>query len=113
MKEVQIILRPKMYYPTKKALDEAGFHSMSIREVVGRGKTPVRYELDGEEMTIFRLAAIRLIDMYIPEEEVDRLIEIVLIVNHTGHSGDGKIFVFPVDDGIRIRTGERGIETVI
>ena len=38
MKEVMIILRPKMYFPTKDALDQAGFHSMTIREIIGRGK---------------------------------------------------------------------------
>ena len=44
MKEVMIILRPKMYFPTKDALDQAGFHSMTIREIIGRGKCPVHYD---------------------------------------------------------------------
>ena len=46
MKEVMIILRPKMYFPTKDALDQAGFHSMTIREIIGRGKCPVHYDYD-------------------------------------------------------------------
>ena len=46
MKEVMIILRPKMYFPTKDALDQAGFHSMTIREIIGRGKCSVHYDYD-------------------------------------------------------------------
>ena len=49
MKEVMIILRPKMYFPTKDALDQAGFHSMTIREIIGRGKCPVHYDYDRSE----------------------------------------------------------------
>lgn len=62
MKEVMIILRPKMYFPTKEALDQAGFHSMTIREIIGRGKCPVHYDYDEGAPVKHRLVAKRMID---------------------------------------------------
>ena len=85
MKEVMIILRPKMYFPTKEALDQAGFHSMTIREIIGRGKCPVHYDYDEGAPVKHRLVAKRMIDM----------------------------FVLPVNDAIRVRTGEKGIEAIM
>ena len=103
MKEVMIILRPKMYFPTKDALDQAGFHSMTIREIIGRGKCPVKH----------RLVAKRMIDMFVRDEDLQKLIDTVVEVNKTNHAGDGKIFVLPVNDAIRVRTGEKGIEAIM
>ncbi|MGB8452561.1 MAG: P-II family nitrogen regulator [Anaerocolumna sp.] len=113
MKEVMIILRPKMYFPTKEALDKAGFHSMSISEIIGRGKRPVQYDGDEEGSVKYRLFAKRMIDMYIRDEDVQRLIDIVVEVNKTNHAGDGKIFVLPVKNAVRARTGERSVEAII
>ena len=105
MKEVMIILRPKMYFPTKEALDQAGFHSMTIREIIGRGKCPVHYDYDEGAPVKHRLVAKRMIDMFVRDEVVE--------VNKTNHAGDGKIFVLPVNDAIRVRTGEKGIEAIM
>ena len=70
MKEVMIILRPKMYFPTKDALDQAGFHSMTIREIIGRGKCPVHYDYDEGAPVKHRLVAKRMIDMYVRDEDL-------------------------------------------
>ena len=70
MKEVMIILRPKMYFPTKDALDQAGFHSMTIREIIGRGKCPVHYDYDEGAPVKHRLVAKRMIDMFVRDEAV-------------------------------------------
>ncbi|MCD7731748.1 MAG: P-II family nitrogen regulator [Oscillospiraceae bacterium] len=113
MKEVMIIIRPKMYYPTKDALDEAGFNSMTIRNVIGRGKNPVHYDSDPDDSPKFRLVAKRMINMYVCDDDVQRLIDVVVKVNETNHAGDGKIFVLPVDTAVRIRTGETGIEAIM
>lgn len=113
MKEVIIILRPKMYFPTKEALDQAGFHSLTVKEVVGRGKIPVQYDLDKGSEIRHRLTAKRLIDMYVREEDVERLINTVVEVNKTNHAGDGKIFVLAVDNAVRIRTSEKGIDAIM
>ena len=108
MKEVMIILRPKMYFPTKDALDQAGFHSMTIREIIGRGKCPVHYDYDEGAPVKHRLVAKRMIDMFVRDEDLQKLIDTVVEVNKTNHAGDGKIFVLPVNDAIRVRTGEYG-----
>ncbi|MEY8352686.1 P-II family nitrogen regulator [Lachnospiraceae bacterium 54-53] len=113
MKEVIIILRPKMYFPTRDALDKAGFHSLTVKEVVGRGKSPVQYDLDEGSEIRHRLVAKRLIDMYIRDEDVERLIHTVMEVNKTNHAGDGKIFVLTVSDAVRIRTGEKGTDAIM
>ena len=107
MKEVMIILRPKMYFPTKDALDQAGFHSMTIREIIGRGKCPVHYDYDEGAPVKHRLVAKRMIDMFVRDEDLQKLIDTVVEVNKTNHAGDGKIFVLPVNDAIRVRTGEK------
>lgn len=113
MKEVIVIVRPKMYFPTKDALDKAGFHSMTVSNVVGRGKCPVQYDLaEGSEIK-HRLAAKRMIDMYVRDEDVECLIDTVVRVNQTSHAGDGKVFVLPADNAVRIRTGEKGTDAII
>lgn len=113
MKEVMIILRPKMYFPTKEALDKAGFHSMTVREIIGRGKNPVQYDFDESDVIKHRLVAKRMIDMYVRDENVQYLIDTIVEVNKTNSAGDGKIFVLPVSEAVRVRTGERGIEAIV
>ena len=81
MKEVMIILRPKMYFPTKDALDQAGFHSMTIREIIGRGKCPVHYDYDEGAPVKHRLVAKRMIDMFVRDEDLQKLIDTVVEVN--------------------------------
>lgn len=112
MKEVVVVLRPKMYFETKKALDDAGFHSMTVQEIIGRGKEPVQYDYDGEVVS-HRLVAKRMVTIYVRDEDVQFLIDTIIEVNKTNHAGDGKIFVLPVVEGIRVRTGERGNEAVL
>ena len=69
MKEVTIILRPKMYFKTKEALDEAGFSALSVQEVIGRGKKPVQYDFDNE-VVAHRLVAKRMITMFVRDGDV-------------------------------------------
>jgi len=114
MKEVVIILRPKMYIKTKQALVDAGFSSMTVKEVVGRGKVPMQYELDDpKEGVKYRVAAKKMVTMYVRAEEIEALIDTVIEVNKTNRAGDGKIFILPVEDAIRIRTEQRGVEAVV
>lgn len=113
MKEVMIILRPKMYFPTKDALDKAGFHSMTIREIIGRGKHPVQYDFDEEDTVKPRLVAKKMIEMYVRDEDLQFLIDTIVEVNKTNHAGDGKIFVLPVEEAVRVRTGEKGLEAIM
>lgn len=114
MKEVVIILRPKMYFKTKKALVDAGFHSLTVKEVIGRGKKPVQYEMDDPDSEIkHRVVAKKMIEMYVRDEDVQRLIDTVVEVNKTNMAGDGKIFVLPAKNAIRIRTFEQGNDAIM
>lgn len=112
MKEVTVILRPKMYFVTKDALVNAGFHSLTVQDVIGRGKEPVQYDYDGEVVT-HRLVAKRMLTIYVRDEDVQFLIDTIVEVNKTNHAGDGKIFISPLQESIRIRTGERGNEAIV
>lgn len=112
MKEVTVILRPKMYFVTKDALVNAGFHSLTVQDVIGRGKEPVQYDYDGETVN-HRLVAKRMLTIYVRDEDVQFLVDTIVEVNKTNHAGDGKIFISPLNESIRIRTGERGNEAVV
>lgn len=112
MKEVILILRPKMYFKTKHALDEAGFHAMTVSGVIGRGKEPVQYDMD-DGFIKHRLVAKKMVTMYVRDEDVQFLIDTTVEVNRTNNAGDGKIFVLPVKDAIRLRTGESGNEAIV
>lgn len=113
MKELVIFIRPKMYFLTKKALNSAGFHSMTIKDVIGRGKTPIHYDLDEDDSTKSRLVAKKMIDMYVRDEDVQKVIDVVTESNKTNHAGDGKIFVLPVNKVIRIRTEQKDEDALV
>lgn len=120
MKEVMIIVRPNRYFKTKEALSENRFFAMSTKEVLGRGKASVKFASaeEGEKQTEADIhenafVAKKMIEMIVPDEAVDALINIVLEVNKTGAEGDGKIFVLPVEDSIRIHTGETGEDALM
>lgn len=115
MKQVLIIIRPNMYFKTREALVESNFQAMSEKDVLGRGKQGADYITGtGEELhTNYPFLAKKMIEIYCRDEDVDRLIETVKKVNQTGCSGDGKIFVLPTEDVIRIRTAEKGINAIM
>lgn len=119
MKEVLAIVRMDMMNKTKAALTEAGISSMTAREVLGRGKGLVDLSLlKGAELgyeeaisqlgQTNRLIPKRLLTMVVPDKMVDRIVKIIIRVNKTGKAGDGKIFILPATDAIRVRTGESG-----
>jgi nitrogen regulatory protein PII 2 len=123
MKEVMAIVRMNKINQTKKALAGAGISSMHARECLGRGKGLVDLDLlkgaeQGYEEAIAqlgnsqRLIPKRMISVVVPDKLVKKVVSTVIEVNQTGKAGDGKIFVLPVDESIRIRTGEVGDETL-
>lgn len=118
MKEVIIIIRPNMYFKTKAALTENRFFAMSTKEVLGRGKNSVCFNVtDGtaEDDKIYNdlLVAKKMISIVVPDEAVDKLIDVVLSVNSNNAEGDGKIFIVPVCESIRIHTGENAEDALI
>jgi nitrogen regulatory protein PII len=111
MKKIIAIIRPEKYFATKDALNVAGFAAASMKEVVGRGKERVAFEIvdANETSTAYNeyLVAKKWIEIYIRDEDEERLVKTIFSVNSSEHHGDGKIFVLPVEECIRIRTGEK------
>lgn len=127
MKEVNAIIRMNTINDTKRALSEAGFPSMTARTVYGRGKKKVSFEMleqfIGEDMDApaktlemisesHRLLSKRMITLVVQDDQVDEVIGIIIEHNQTGNMGDGKIFVSPITDAVRVRTGEKGASAV-
>lgn len=136
MKEVMAIIRMNMINKTKKALAAKDYNSMTCCKVRGRGKKKVNYELverliKGEEIEDelaagdkidpqvaesvsegHRLIPKRLITLIVGDDEVETVVDTIIDVTQTGNPGDGKIFVMPIEDALRVRTGERGGEAI-
>ena len=119
MKEIIAVIRMNMMNRTKQALTEAGISSITAREAMGRGKGLVDLQLlqgaeRGYEEAISqlgqsqRLIPKRLLIIVVPDGLVQTAVDVLIQVNQTKKSGDGKIFVMPCLESIRVRTGERG-----
>jgi nitrogen regulatory protein PII 2 len=119
MKEIMAIVRMNKMNQTKRALSLAGITSITGRDCLGRGKGLVDIQLlegaeRGYEEAISqlgqtqRLVPKRAVLVVVPDELVEKTVSTIIEVNRTGKSGDGKIYVLPCDDAIRVRTGETG-----
>lgn len=117
MKEVMAIIRMNKMNQTKRALADAGIASFTAHKVVGRGKGKVDYllmkgaEAGCEEAIVQlgpgpKLIPKRLLDVVVPDDLVSSVVRTIIEVNQTGNPGDGKVFVMPVLDAFRVRTGE-------
>ena len=108
MKKLECIIRPFKLEEVKEALSSVGVRGMTVSEVRGFGRSRGHTELyRGSEYTIEFVAMLK-IEIVVAEENVDKVVEAVQQAASTGKIGDGKIFVLPIDETIRIRTGERG-----
>lgn len=119
MKEIMAVIRMNKMNVTKRALAEADIPSFTARKVMGRGKGQVDFMLlqgaqAGHEEAINQLGPgpklipKRMLTLVVPDSLVSLAVKTIISVNKTGQKGDGKIFVMPVSDAIRIRTGESG-----
>lgn len=119
MKEILAVVRMNKMNQTKRALSQAGITSITAREALGRGKGLVDIQLlegaeKGYEEAISqlghtqRMVPKRTLLVVVPDELVEKTVTTLINVNQTGKSGDGKIFVMPCLDAIRVRTGESG-----
>ncbi|OPY18287.1 MAG: putative nitrogen regulatory PII-like protein [Methanomethylovorans sp. PtaU1.Bin093] len=106
MRKIEAIIRPTKVQEVKDALDDAGFESMTITEVKGRGKQKgVLQQWRGQKYCVDLLPKVK-IELVVPVEKTDAVVEIIMKHAKTGSIGDGKIFIYPVEKIIRIRTGE-------
>jgi nitrogen regulatory protein PII 2 len=119
MKEIMAIVRINMMNKTKQALADAGISSITARDALGRGKGLVDLTLlegaeKGYEEAVAQLGQSsrmipkRIFFVVVPDKLVQKTVKTIMTVNHTGKSGDGKIFVMPVSEAVRVRTGEAG-----
>ena len=119
MKEVMAVIRMNRMNVTKRSLSEVGIHSMTARKVIGRGKGKVDYLLlkgaqQGYDEAINQLSPgpkflpKRMITVVVPDSKVELTVKTIIEVNQTSSPGDGKIFVLPISDTVRVRTAETG-----
>lgn len=112
MKKIEAIIKPFKLEEVKEALTEIGIHGMTVSEVKGFGKQKGHTELyRGAEYVIDFLPKLK-IELVVDDTIVEKVVETIMNAAKTGRIGDGKIFIIPVEDAIRIRTGERGPEAV-
>jgi nitrogen regulatory protein PII 2 len=118
MKEIIAIIRPKMVGKTKAALEKMGFPGLTAVAVLGRGKqrgiageVDIEYRphiLEEGAHRGMKYIPKRELSMVVKDSDVDGVIQALLSINRSGQAGDGKIFVCPLDNALRVRTGETG-----
>ena len=112
MKMVVAIIKPFKLDDVREALSEAGIHGMTVTEVKGYGRQKGHTELyRGAEYVVDFLPKVKL-DVAIADEMVDKIIDTISKAANTGKIGDGKIFVYDLEQVVRIRTGESGVEAL-
>ncbi len=108
MKKIEAIIKPFKLDDVREALSQAGVSGLTVTEVKGFGRQKGHTELyRGAEYVIDFLPKVK-IEAVVPDNLVDRCIEVIGAAARTGKIGDGKIFVYSVAEVVRIRTGERG-----
>ncbi|RMG21516.1 MAG: P-II family nitrogen regulator [Deltaproteobacteria bacterium] len=108
MKKVEAIIKPFKLDDVKEALAEIGVQGMTVSEVKGFGRQKGHTELyRGAEYVVDFLPKVK-VEVVVAEAVVHQAVEAIERAAKTGRIGDGKIFVLPVDEAVRIRTGERG-----
>jgi nitrogen regulatory protein P-II 1 len=112
MKKIEAIIRPEVLDPVRTALEGKGILGMTVTEVQGRGRQKgICLQWRAGQYCVEFLPKIR-IDMVVDDELVESAIEAITSVAKTGRNGDGKIFIYPVEEVIRLSTGERGKEAI-
>jgi nitrogen regulatory protein PII 2 len=124
MKEIYAIIRVNKVYSTKKALEEIGFPSITVfnYRVFGRGKQKgivdeVSFSVSPEVSQMAKYGGMkyipkRLLYLVADDEDITSIVDTIIQANQTGHYGDGRIFVCPVEEALRIRTGEKGAQAL-
>lgn len=112
MKLITAIIKPFKLEEVRDALSTVGVHGMTITEVKGYGRQKGHTELyRGAEYAVNFLPKIR-IEVVVPAEDANKVVEAIGLAAKTGQIGDGKIFVTPIEQALRIRTGETGADAL-
>lgn len=108
MKKIEAIIRVEKLDALREAFDSAGVSAMTITEVKGRGKQKgIKLEWRVGEYRVEFIPKIK-VEVAVEEKDVEKVIELILSVCSTDRIGDGKIFIYPIEECVRIRTKERG-----
>ncbi|MBU63305.1 MAG: transcriptional regulator [Opitutae bacterium] len=112
MKLIKAIIKPFKLEEVKDALAEIGVEGMTVSEVKGFGRQKGHTEIyRGSEYTVDFLPKIKL-EIVVDDDELDKILDAIVNSAQTGKIGDGKLFVIPVEQSVRIRTGEQGKEAL-
>ena len=112
MKIVMAIIKPFRLDEVRDALTGIGVHGLTVTEVKGYGRQKGHTEIyRGTEYAVSFLPKVK-IEVAVPSESVDRVIEAISAAAKTGQIGDGKIFVLPLEQAVRIRTGETDVDAL-
>lgn len=112
MKKIEAIIRPEKLHLLRDKLDKKGFSGMTVTEVKGRGRQKgIALQWRAGDYRVEFIQKIKL-EMVVEDKDAEPVIDLICEYAQTGEAGDGKIFVYPVDDVVRVRTRERGCEAV-
>jgi nitrogen regulatory protein P-II 1 len=112
MRKIEAVIKPFKLDEVKEALHGIGIQGMTVTEVRGFGRQKGHTELyRGAEYVVDFLPKIK-IEIAVTDDMVDKVVDTIVSAANTGRIGDGKIFVLPMEEAVRIRTGERGPEAV-
>ena len=112
MKKIEAIIKPFKLDEVKEALHEIGLQGITVLEAKGFGRQKGHTELyRGAEYVVDFLPKVK-IELVIDDAMVEQAVEAISRAAHTGRIGDGKIFITAVEDAVRVRTGERGLEAI-
>ena len=112
MKKIEAIIKPFKLDDVKEALNEIGIQGMTISEVKGYGRQKGHKEIyRGAEYVVDFIPKVK-IEIVIDTERAEKVVDTILKAANTGKIGDGKIFVLPIENAVRVRTGEKGEEAI-
>jgi len=112
MKKIECIIRPEKLEEVKDALNQLGIKGMTVSQVMGCGLQKGKTEYyRGVEININLLPKVK-IELVVKDSEVDRIVDTIVKVARSGKIGDGKIFIYNVENAVKIRTGEQGEDAI-
>jgi len=112
MNKIEAVIRYERLQDVQTALDEIGVSGLNVTEVKGCGRQKGYTEhYRGSQANISLLPKLK-VESIVPADITDRVVEAIVAAAYTGETGDGLLFVLPVSEVVRIRTGERGVDTI-
>lgn len=112
MKKIEAIIKPFKLDEVKDSLHDIGIQGMTVSEVKGYGRQKGHTEIyRGAEYAVDFIPKLKL-EIVVQDDRCEEVVEIVRNASYTGKIGDGKIFIVPIEDVVRVRTGERGVDAL-